>query len=116
MNKSDFSIFINSYTTATFSTLPIFILRIHYLLAEIALINIEIRWIQWQKSCQENIFYLFWLGMGVGRIMGQIITKHEATFFRGMGMEVYIDVKILMNIGIMKYSFFNCPDCRLIIL
>lgn len=45
-----------------------------------------------------------------------MITKHESSFLRRMGMEVYKHLQALVLLRLLNYGFLGCPDSWMISL
>jgi hypothetical protein len=114
VNQSNLRVFVYCNSSTSFSAHSAFVFCIHDPLTEIALINVEVRRVEREKSRKKYVFYLFRLRMLLSRLMRKEIAKHEAPFLRSMSVEVYVDVEVFRNICIMKYCFLNGPDCWLI--
>ena len=114
VNEADFGILIDSNTTTALTTEPILILCIHNSLAEITLIDVEIRGVQRYQPRQEDVLDLLTLQVCLCRLRRQVITKHEASLLGCMRMKVNVDVQVSHHISIVHDGFFDSPNSRVV--
>ena len=110
VNEADFGILIDSNTATPLTTQPILILGIHDPLAEIALIDVEIRGVKRNQPGEEYVLDLLTLGVHVCWVCGEMISKHEKSLLGCMRMKVYVDVQVFHNISIVHDGLFDCPN------
>ena len=48
------------------------------------------------------------------RVVRKEVPKHETALFRGVSVEVYVDVEILVNVSVVHDSFLDGPDSWLV--